>query len=61
MPDRKILVVDDEPHVLRTLTFVLTKEGYDVASATNGEEAMIKIRESIPSLMFLDVMMPKKN
>ena len=61
MPDRKILVVDDEPHVLRTLTFVLTKEGYDVASATNGEEAMAKIRESIPSLMFLDVMMPKKN
>jgi DNA-binding response OmpR family regulator len=58
---RKILVVDDEPNVIRSLTFVLEKEGYDVSSATNGEEAMQKIRQSKPNLMFLDVMMPKKN
>ena len=61
MPDRKILVVDDEPNVVMTLTFVLKKEGYDVSSATNGEEAIAKVHESKPSLMFLDVMMPKKN
>jgi DNA-binding response OmpR family regulator len=61
MPDRKILVVDDEPNVVRTLTFVLKKEGYEVAEAVNGEEALIKAREFKPSLMFLDVMMPKKN
>lgn len=58
---KKILVVDDEPHVIKSLTFVLTKEGYDVSSAENGEDAMIKIRQSKPSLVFLDVMMPKKN
>jgi len=58
---RKILVVDDEPNVIRSLTFVLKKEGYDVSVATNGEEAMLKIQESKPKLMFLDVMMPKKN
>jgi DNA-binding response OmpR family regulator len=57
----KILVVDDEPNVIRSLTFVLEKEGYDVSSAANGEEAMAKIWESKPKLMFLDVMMPKKN
>ena len=61
MSEKKILVVDDEPHIIRSLTFVLKKEGYDVSSATNGEEAMAKARESKPSLMFLDVMMPKKN
>ena len=61
MPDKKILVVDDEPNVIRTLTFVLKKEGYDVSSAVNGEEAIARVRESKPSLMFLDVMMPKKN
>ena len=61
MTDKKILVVDDEPNVVRTLTFVLKKEGYDVATAVNGEEAMNKVRESKPNLMFLDVMMPKKN
>jgi DNA-binding response OmpR family regulator len=59
--DRKILVVDDEPHVIRSLTFVLEKEGYNVSSATNGEEALAKIQESKPRLMLLDVMMPKKN
>lgn len=61
MSEKKILVVDDEPYVVRSLTFVLKKEGYDVSSATDGEEAMTKVRESKPSLMFLDVMMPKKN
>jgi DNA-binding response OmpR family regulator len=61
MPDKKILVVDDEPNVVKTLTFVLKKEGYDVSSAANGEEAIARVRESKPSLMFLDVMMPKKN
>jgi DNA-binding response OmpR family regulator len=61
MSDNKILVVDDEPNVVRTLTFVLRKEGYEVATAENGEEALAKIRELKPRLMFLDVMMPKKN
>jgi two-component system alkaline phosphatase synthesis response regulator PhoP len=61
MPDKKILVVDDEPNVVRTLTFVLKKEGYDVSSAVNGEEAITKARETKPNLMFLDVMMPKKD
>jgi DNA-binding response OmpR family regulator len=61
MTDKRILVVDDEPNVVRTLTFVLKKEGYDVATAENGEEALAKVRESKPRLMFLDVMMPKKN
>jgi len=59
--ERRILVVDDEPNVIRSLTFVLEKEGYDVSSAANGEEAMAKIQQSKPKLVLLDVMMPKKN
>jgi len=61
MMAKKILVVDDDPHVIKLLTFVLKNEGYDVFSATNGEEAIAMIRESKPALMLLDVMMPKKN
>jgi CheY-like chemotaxis protein len=61
VPGKKILVVDDEPNVIRTLTFVLKKEGYDVSSAGNGEEAITRVHESKPNLMFLDIMMPKKN
>ncbi len=58
MPGKKILVVDDEPNVVRTLTFVLKKEGYDVSSAGDGEEAMLKINESKPDLITMDVQMP---
>jgi DNA-binding response OmpR family regulator len=56
-----ILVVDDEPFILRSLTFVLRREGFEVLEARNGEEAMEEIRVRRPDLVFLDVMMPKKN
>jgi DNA-binding response OmpR family regulator len=59
--NQKIIVVDDDPNLTRSVTFILQKEGYQVDVATNGEEAMAKIRQSKPRLMFLDVMMPKKN
>ena len=58
---KRILVVDDEPHVIKSLTFVLTKAGYDVSSAENGEDGLAKIRQLKPNLVFLDVMMPRKN
>lgn len=60
MSDR-VLVVDDEPFILRSLTFVLRKEGFTVFEAKNGEEAMEAVRAERPGLVFLDVMMPKKN
>jgi len=61
MAENKILVVDDEPFILRSLTFILKKNGYDVDSATNGEEAIEAILDGRPRLVFLDLMMPKKN
>ncbi len=60
----KILIVDDEPH-LRTLIQQaledLEDEGVDLFTASNGEEALETIREEEPNLVFLDVMMPRKN
>jgi two-component system alkaline phosphatase synthesis response regulator PhoP len=61
MNNKKILVVDDEPHLIRSLTFVLAKEGYDLSIASDGEEAIEKIFANKPELVFLDIMMPKKN
>ncbi len=61
LADRKILVVDDEPFILKSLTFVLKKEGFHVESATNGLEALETIRKEKPDLIFLDIMMPKMN
>jgi two-component system, cell cycle response regulator len=53
-----ILVVDDVPDNVDILEARLTSRGYRVESATNGEEALEKVRESPPHLMLLDVMMP---
>lgn len=58
---KNIMIVDDDPHVVRSLTFVLNKEGYNISTTTDGEEALEKIRDSKPNLMILDVMMPRKN
>jgi DNA-binding response OmpR family regulator len=61
MSQRTILVVDDEPFICRSLTFVLRKDNYRVLEARNGEEALVAIREHKPDLVFLDVMMPHRN
>lgn len=58
---RKILVVDDEPYIIKSLSFVLTKEGFNVLSASDGEEAISKVKSFNPEILLLDVMMPKKN
>ena len=57
----KIMIVDDEPNIVRSLSFVLNKEGYDVSIANDGDQAMAMIRDSKPDILILDVMMPKKN
>lgn len=59
MRPHKILVVDDEPFICRSLCFVLAKDNYEVLEARNGEEAIEAIRAHRPDLVFLDVMMPR--
>ncbi len=54
----KILVVDDEPNLLRLMGYALQAEGYDVLLAKNGEEALDKIQVKEVDLVILDVMMP---
>jgi DNA-binding response OmpR family regulator len=59
MTKQTVLVVDDEPFICRSLTFVLRKADYHVVEARNGEEAIAAIRQHRPDLVFMDVMMPK--
>jgi len=61
MNNTKIMLVDDENLVIRSLSFVLGKEGYQIETAANGEEALVKARVFQPDIMFLDIMMPLKN
>ncbi|MBI4720975.1 MAG: response regulator [Chitinivibrionia bacterium] len=55
----KILVVDDEPHILQILKFTLEKAGYQVFTAEDGEKALGMLEELLPDLVVLDIMMPK--
>jgi len=57
----KILIVDDEPHVLRAIAYALRRAGYEVVTAPNGEEALSKVHSEHPDLMILDIMMPGIN
>ena len=54
----RILVCDDEPHIVQILRFTLEREGYQVFTAENGKVALDKTREVQPHLVLLDVMMP---
>ena len=55
---KKILVVDDERMIVEMLEMRLEAEGYGVIKAHNGTEALEKIKESVPDLVLLDIMMP---
>jgi CheY-like chemotaxis protein len=55
---QRILVVDDESHILHVLTLKLGKAGYDVLTAVDGEEGLHLARESKPDLVITDIQMP---
>ena len=57
--NKKILVVDDELAIVDLLSFNLKKEGYDVVTANDGEEGLLKSETESPDLILLDVMLPK--
>lgn len=56
-----ILLVDDEPYILRSLSYLLTREGYVVETASNGEDGLARVRRLRPPVVFLDIMMPRMN
>src|SRR4051812_49092211 len=55
----KVLIVDDEPDILELLQYNLEKEGYEVAMAANGKEAVEVAKKFSPQLILMDIMMPK--
>jgi DNA-binding response OmpR family regulator len=59
MAKGKILVVDDEVYIVHILEFSLRMEGYEVATALDGEQAIEKVASERPDLIVLDIMMPK--
>lgn len=59
MGGKHILVVDDEPDLVEMLKLQLEAKGYKVTTASDGQEALEKVREIKPDLVLLDIMMPK--
>ena len=61
MPVRKILVVDDSPTDRQFMLETLAKKGYQVVTAENGEDAIVKAKSELPDLILMVVVMPGLN
>jgi len=59
MEPKKILIVDDEVDLVKTIRFSLEAEGYAVLVSYNGEDALNQARKETPDLILLDIMLPK--
>lgn len=57
----KLLIVDDDKDVIETIKERLLREGYEVSVAFDGEEALLKVKETNPDVILLDLMLPKLN
>lgn len=58
-PRRRVLVVDDDPHIREVVCFALHKAGFATLEAANGEEALACFRREAPDLLVLDILMPE--
>jgi CheY-like chemotaxis protein len=56
---KKLLIVDDDENIVRSLEFELRKHGFAISNARNGKEALIRIAENLPDLILLDIRMPE--
>ncbi|MFM7024474.1 MAG: response regulator transcription factor [Limnohabitans sp.] len=56
----QILIADDEPNIVISLEYLMRREGYAVRVARDGQEALDLVAQSVPELILLDVMMPRK-
>jgi two-component system alkaline phosphatase synthesis response regulator PhoP len=57
---KSILIADDEPDILEIVSYNLSREGYDVYTAKDGNDAILKAKQINPDLIILDIMMPYK-
>jgi len=55
----RVLVIDDSKTIRRSAENLLSKEGYDVVTATDGFDALAKIADTRPEIIFVDIMMPR--
>jgi DNA-binding response OmpR family regulator len=59
--NRKVLLIEDEPNIIEAIRFLLTRDGWDVQTHSDGTDAVEVIRAGAPDLVILDVMLPGKS
>lgn len=57
----RVLIIEDEPHIVLSLEFLLQREGYEIATAAEGEEGLALARSFKPDVVLLDIMMPGRS
>jgi DNA-binding response OmpR family regulator len=57
----RVLITEDEPNIVESLTFILQRAGYEVSAVLDGEAAVQRLRSDPPDIMILDIMLPKMN
>lgn len=61
MPDRRVLLIEDEPNIIEVIRFILTRDGWRVDTHSDGETAVDAVIERNPDLIILDVMLPNRS
>ncbi|MGB0506829.1 MAG: response regulator transcription factor [Pikeienuella sp.] len=58
---KSVLLVEDEPHILEALRFLLERDGFTVTACSDGDQAIATARTDTPDIVILDVMLPGRN
>ncbi|KAA3621992.1 MAG: response regulator [Proteobacteria bacterium] len=58
---KRVLIAEDEPHIVESLRFVLERDGFEVRSVSDGAAVIDKVRTYEPHVLVLDVMLPNRN
>ena len=61
MSSGRVLIIEDEPHIVLSLEYLLERGGYETATATDGERGLAMVRELRPDVVLLDLMLPRLN
>lgn len=57
----RVLIAEDDPHIVESLSFVLGREGFEVSAALDGEDALRRLQSEPPDVVILDVMLPGRD
>ncbi len=58
---KNVLLIEDEPNIIEAISFILSRDGWSVATHSNGHDAVGVVQSNVPDLVILDVMLPGKN